>query len=649
MVAPLGVFFARRPGTRWGALLVCAALLRGPAALGAQDEAYLAELIGKSRQLRLAERGEWRKLLHYLPNLVLPGVHSLVDSPNFFNAADGKTNPQSELEATLAGFFSDLSETAERQNPQCAFIARRAWLDEQLGFDPKRMPQQPCTRFRQWRESLDPAGLTLIFASAYLNSPSSMYGHTLVRVDARDQDDRTRLLAYAISFQANTDETNGLAFALNGLFGGYPGTFSILPYYIKVREYSDLENRDIWEYELALTPVEVDRVLRHAWELGPAYFQYFFFDENCSYQLLGLLQVARPEMDLVGPFRGWALPTDTVRVVAEQPGLVRRTVYRPANATLIRRRVSLLSGEERALVRGLGLGRIAEEDAALAVLPAGRAAAVLEASHDYLMYRRALGRKDVPDPDALARRLLVARSRLDVPPQTPEVAAPEVRPEQGHGTARIGAGAGRRDGVNFQELRLRATYHGIMDPEEGYARGAQIEFFDSAFRRYESGSTRLESLTPIDIVSLAPRDDFFQPWSWKIAAGWTRVRVSDGGEPLIPSVDGGGGVAWATDDHRLFYAFADGSARAHHRLDEGYALGAGASVGALLDWSSRWRTHAYARGLRYFLGQRDTPTALGLEQRVTLGRDVALRLDLARNREMGHSFNVGSAAVLFYF
>ena len=630
-------------------LLVCAALLRGPAALGAQDETYLAELVGKSRQLRLAGRVEWHKLLHYLPNLVLPGVHSLVDSPNFFNAADGETNPQSELEATLASFFSDLSETGERQNPQCAFIARRAWLDEQLGFDPKRMPQQPCTRFRQWREALDPAGLTLILASAYLDSPSSMYGHTLVRVDARDQDDRTRLLAYTISFAANTDEKNGLAFAVNGLFGGYPGTFSILPYYIKVREYSDLENRDIWEYELALTPEETDRVLRHAWELGQTYFQYFFFDENCSYQLLALLQVARPEMDLVGPFRWWALPTDTVRVIAEEPGLVRRTVYRPANATLIRRRLSLLSGEERALARGLSLGRVPEEDPALAALPAERAAAVLEASHDYLTYRRALGKKDVPEADALARRLLVARSSLDVPPQTPEVAPPGVRPEQGHGTARAGAGAGRRDGVNFQELRLRATYHAIMDPEEGYARGGQIEFFDSAFRRYESGSIRLESLTPIDIVSLSPRDDFFQSWSWKIAAGWTRARASDGSEPLVASVNGGGGAAWAMGDHRLFYAFLDGSARVNHHFDEGYALGAGASAGALFDWGPRWRAHAYARGLRYFLGQQDTPWSWGLEQRFTLDRDVALRLDLGRNREMGRTFNAGSASVLFYF
>ena len=119
----------------------------------------------------------------------------------------------------------------------------------------------------------------------------------------------------------------------------FAGVFAMLPYYMKVREYSDLENRDLWEYELDFSPEEVERVLRHAWELLPAYFEYYFFDENCSYHLLALLQVARPELDLTAPFRLWALPVDTVRVLTSEPGLVRRIVYRPANSTIIAARI----------------------------------------------------------------------------------------------------------------------------------------------------------------------------------------------------------------------------------------------------------------------------------------------------------------------
>lgn len=286
----------------------------------AQGAPYLDELIGRSRELRLSESREWHRLMHYTSNLITPGVHGLADARRFYLAPDGKTNPQSELEATLASFFSDVQETDTKQNPQCAFIARYHWLDSRLSFDPVRMHRQPCRRFREWRETLNPLGVTLIFPTAYINNPSSMYGHTLLRIDAKDQDEKTRLLGYAINYAANTDETNGVAFAINGLFGGYPGTFSIMPYYLKVREYSDMENRDVWEYELNLSPEEVDRLLMHAWELGPIYFDYYFFDENCSYYLLELLEAARPDLDLTSKFRWWAIPSDTVREIVKQIG-----------------------------------------------------------------------------------------------------------------------------------------------------------------------------------------------------------------------------------------------------------------------------------------------------------------------------------------
>ncbi len=69
----------------------------------------------------------------------------------------------------------------------------------------------------------------------------------------------------------------------------------------------------------------------HVWELGPTRFDYYFFDENCAYHLLSLLEVARPGLQLTDRFRWWAIPSDTVRAVTDQPGLLKRVVYRPAS------------------------------------------------------------------------------------------------------------------------------------------------------------------------------------------------------------------------------------------------------------------------------------------------------------------------------
>jgi hypothetical protein len=614
----------------------------------AADDAYLAELVARSHALRLAERPEWRKLVHYEPDLIGSGLHGLLDNRAFYNSPEGKTRPQAELEATLASFFSEVEETPERQNPQCAFIARRTWLDGELRFDRRRLPLRDCPRFREWHAALNAQRLTLVFASAYLNNPSSMYGHTLLRIDARDQDERTRLLAYAVNSAATTDETNGLTFAIQGLLGGYPGTFSILPYYLKVREYSDMENRDLWEYELELAPQELERVLLHLWELLPAYYQYYFFDENCSYHLLGLLQVARPELELTAPFRWWALPVDTVRVVTAQPGLVARTVYRPANATIIAARLKNLSQEERSIAKNLSLGREPSSEA-LRGRAAERAAAVLETSYDYVNYRRATGRPDVADPARLARDLLVTRSRIEVPSQAPAI-DPGTRPDQGHRTSRAGLGIGKRGGQAFQELTLRPTYHDVIDADAGYVRGAQIEFFDTALRHYNDGATRVERFVPVDILSLAPRDDFFQPRSWRVAGGWRRSFLGDGSEPLVGFLDGGVGAAWSSRGGRsMFYGLGETAVRAHHNLEHGYGIGAGARLGALIDPAPRLRLHAYASGLNYFLGEADEPRALGLQNRFALGRDSALRLDLERRREAGRHFNSASLSLQLYF
>ena len=307
-----------------------------------------------------------------MPNLIAPGLHSLVDSREFFNAPDGKNDPRAELEATLRSFFSD----ARRQRRAAASAvplpgALRLARPPSSRFDPARLPRPECRRYRDWRAAVDAKQLTLVFASAYLNNPGSMYGHTLLRIDATDQDERTRILAYTLSFAAATDETNGLVFAVKGLFGGYAGVYSMLPYYVKVREYGDLENRDLWEYELDLSAEEIERVLRHAWEILPAYYEYYFFDENCSYHLLGLLQVARPELELTAPFRLWALPVDTVRALTEKSGLVRNIVYRPATSTIIAERLGRLRPEERRMARDLGLGTLHPGDGSLACPGAG--------------------------------------------------------------------------------------------------------------------------------------------------------------------------------------------------------------------------------------------------------------------------------------
>lgn len=616
-------------------LVLCLILLSMP--LFAQDNEYLQQLVQQAREQKLAQRTEWLNLLHFKSYPLKPGGRSLADDPAFFNALDGNSNPSNELEATLAAFFSDRQETDKQQNPQCSFIARYEWLKQELKFDPKRLPEQPCKRFNAWYDALNPHEVTLVFPAAYLNNPASMYGHTLLRIDAKDQNESTRLLAYSIGYAAATDETNGLTFAIKGLMGGYPGTYSIVPYYLKVREYNDIENRDVWEYRLTLTPIEIDRLLKHVWELGPVRFDYYFFDENCAYHLLSLLEVARPGLELTDRFRWWAIPSDTVRAVVEQPGLLRDATFRPSNATVIKQRMTQLDTQQQMLAKDMSDGKLLTDNEQIQHATPQQQAQLLELSYDYLSYLRA-SKGDTPEASKRSRNLLLARSRLDVADMTPGITPPATRPDQGHNTSRIGFGWGIKDNEHYQEIVVRPSYHDQNDPEGGYTRGAQIQFFNLALRHYENtGGMRVEEFVPIDIYSLSPSNDYFQTMSWKINAGWARKRFSEDNEPLVARMNGGAGRTWEVTPKEngaaAIYAFVDGTLEESSEYSRHYALGMGPALGVMGDVSDNWRVNAYVRVQRFALGELHTAAELKLDQRFSMGTQDAMRLDLTRKLE----------------
>lgn len=598
---------------------------------------YLDELISQARQLHLADSDEWHKLLHYKKfenglDYVRDngsGIVSEADSANFFNAKNGKYDSEAELEATLAAFFSTIKETDKQQNPQCAFIARYHWLKSKLKFDPQRLPEQRCDRFEQWYKAINPAQITLIFPAAYINNPSSMFGHTLLRVDMPHQDERTRLISYAINYAAETNESNGVIFAVKGLTGGYPGYFSIMPYYEKVKEYSDIENRDIWEYQLNFTPTEIRRLLEHSWELGPVRFDYYFFTKNCSYQLLTLFDVARPGLDLSDRFKGWAIPSDTVRVVLSEKGILKKAVYRPSSLTLLQHQLKQLDDTDQQLALELSQGSLALDDPALMAVPEERRAVILESAYDYLQYQFNTGKWE--RSTAAKRSLALLRKRSQIPLQntTPPLPSPGYRPDEGHDTARIALYQGTLDGEAFTDLYLRPAYHDLMDADAGYQRGAQINFFDIHFRHeYEQNRSILEAFTLVDIVSLSPKGRFFAPTSWRIRTGAERFPLPETGQrPLVFSIRGGGGPSYSLTDNQLVSFMMEGSFLASDELPKGYAPAVGPSIQWL--WgndSSRWKFQLSSRWQAYRNNLHMDEVEHQIQTNLALDKDLSLRL-----------------------
>ncbi|MBK9131572.1 MAG: DUF4105 domain-containing protein [Gammaproteobacteria bacterium] len=605
--------------------------LLSPATTRATEGDYRDQLIATAHEQRLQQRPEWIKLLHYKAGMVPGSYKSEVDATRFFFAPDGKTDPDAELVATLTAFFGPFPDAVDQRqfHPQCLFPARYQWLKQELNFDLARLPELHCRELEQWMTALDPEGVTVIFPAAYLNSPASMFGHTLLRIDGKGQNEHTRLLAYSVNFGADTGNDGGLAFAFRGLFGGYHGTYSVAPYYLKVREYSDMENRDIWEYQLDLTEAQTRTLLLHVWEMRGIWFDYFFFDENCSYHLLSIIETARPDLELTNRFGYWAIPSDTIRELNDA-GLVRDIVYRPSRRTVLGNRMAQLNLEQIADVKKLVHGQLTPQDSVVTGLPLELQVEVLELAHEYADYR---GDEDA----ALLHTLLEARSTLPV--ASPRISVQSgTRPDQGHDTGRGALTAGREAGHNYQELQLRPAYHDLLDPIPGYTRGAQIVFFDLTARHdSSSGTARLQSFMPVNIISLTPVSEIVTPMSWQFAFGLTRKQGQQSNR-MIAAINGGIGLSASLLRHGIAYALLTLSLDAGRELRNGYAAGAGGATGLLMEITPRWSLHLFAHGTGYTAGEAHGEKELGLEQRYTVGKSDTVRMAWSRERQLDGEF-----------
>ena len=590
---------------------------------------YLSQLLQQARQARLADEREWRLLLHYRSNL-FGGYTSEQDERGFFMSPNGQTDPDAELAATLTQFFSADLVGRSKQPAQCAFVARYAWLREQLSFDDKQLVPMVCERFERWFSGFEAQSVSLIFPSAFMNNPASMFGHTFLRIDQRGQTAQTRLLAYTINFAADVPPGSNLDYPVRGIFGGYRGYFSTIPYYLKVQEYRDIENRDIWEYRLNLTEPQIRRLLMHAWELGNASFDYYFFKENCSYHLLSLLEYADPSLHLTDQFLFWTVPADTVRLLAAQPGLVRDVAFRPSRVTLIRRKREYLSESEQGLVERLLRDASTAQSEELRSLSPARQVFVLDVASDYVRYT---GERD-EDLAAVSRernrQILTARSLLRIPSEDLVIRPFATQPELGHKTSRVSVGGGWRNNDTFEEVSVRAGYHDLLDPEPGYTPDAQIELGSISLRRYNrADQTRVERATLANVMSISPMDSLFHAPSWKLNIGMQTIK--HGTCDLCSNWNLSGGIGAATDTHLLrrevWFAFAEVEGNYSRAYEERHRVGGGASAGFYADFTERWRMLASGTYLRYALGETSDDLRWSVAQRYTVAQNLALRME----------------------
>lgn len=584
---------------------------------------YAAPHLDDQRLQHLANDPFWLSLGHYEAGK-LKGWRSYVSDAKFFLAKDGAHHPDAELKATVDALYAPAS--LGEKHAQCVYPARTRWLKDQLHLTD--LPAVDCVEFKQWFKDVAPHSAVMIFPAAYLNSPSSMFGHTLLRIDQADvQSNKTALLSYAINFGAYIEGSdNSILYAWKGLMGGYPGLFALVPYQEKLSEYRSLENRDLWEYRLNLTQAETERMVEHVWELKQIQFDYFFFDENCSYRLLELLQVARPGLRLTEQFPLTAIPTDTVKAVKDA-GLVEKIDYRPSRERELLERAKPLDSDEQQWVLKISDDQKQLQDPTFKALGKDRQALIIDAAYRLGRYRaNGLER----DSERSQRSFELLRAINQNPAPDLQIERPGL-PENGHESRTWQAGIGTRGDKAFAEYGLRMAYHDLNDNAEGFPLGAQIEILQMKLRQYEGNNWQLQQLDLATIRSLTPRNELLQPLSWQVTGGLERVPGKHDDETLVSHINGGAGGTWQLHDDML--GFALGTVRVEHNNDFSEFISPAAGFNTGLLWKNPLGNLSLeAKG--DFFTNGEVRRSISLNQQWEVSRNLGVRL--SAQREFSH-------------
>ncbi|MDB4409215.1 DUF4105 domain-containing protein [Gammaproteobacteria bacterium] len=623
-------------------LPVLASLLASTSAAATGNSSYIRQLVQRADDSKLWQHREWLNLGHYRQSKIFTSSYSsAVDDKRFFYSGNGETSPRAELNATLAALFSE--QPTGNEHALCRSPARYDWLKQHLQIDATRLPKPVCSDYIEWRSHIHAESVTLVFPTYQLNSPSSMFGHTLLRLDPADDENWSDWLSYAVNFGANiSKDDNSLFYAWKGLTGGYPGQFIVMPYYEKIKEYNRIEKRDIWEYRLNLQPAEVELLVTHLWELKDINFAYYFFTENCSYRLLELIEVARPGIELTDEFVITAIPADTIRSV-EDAGLVESTSFRPSQETVTKQMIADLPEDDYTLLEAFLEQPLDSQTAEFLSLDEARQQALLATSYKMLRLRQNRKPRD-PETASKSHQLLEQLSHY---PQAPDpVITPPVRPETGHLSKQLTLGALERDGHGYSELGMRMSYHDLEDNEAGYMRGAQINIIGMVLRRRNStGTVFLQSANFADVFSLTPRSRFFTPISWRVRGGVERV-YSDDKDRLVGHVSGGGGYAWPLLEDGTVYSLLTGRLEANSTFTHKLEPALGAAAGGL--YHSTIGTGRTEINAEKFTGG-EYRINFSLTQNLLLSRNNALQIKFKREWHNNKDFNEVGLSYNFFF
>lgn len=573
-----------------------------------------------AQELELSNDPHWLKLLHYSRN------SSDIKSGEFFISPEGSHDPQAELKATISGL-------KDSRELYCRFPARRAWL-EKRGI---HFPQYDCPDFEAYTRKNEIKSISLIFASGFLGNPASYFGHPLIKFNFKDERSPLDLLDLAINYGAFTpQDIDPVSYMVKGAFGGFDAGFTTVDFFFHKNNYSELELRDLWEYELNLNQEQRDEIVAHVWEMKQAKITYYFASDNCAYRVGELLEmVTGKSFNQRGlPF---AIPVSLFHKIHDY-GMVANIKLHPSRQTRLRGKVRTLNRNEYKALKEITSDISKTDEVLFKELSIEEKSRTLETAMDYFSYRQV--EDENPELKLAKRKVLQERVKLppsrnqwwEVPQRPPhEAQKPIMTQFSGFYSEKFGNGG---------SLRFRPAFYDLVSPDIARPLYSSLTVLDTEISVNEDRlwlkNLNILSIESLNLSKTGLRGD--GGYAWRVLIGADQVRL-DCNTCTVPKVEFGIGKAFEINDWLLIYAMIDPRLQTQFK-GSGY-LSLRPNLATLVTISDNLRIHA-AAGRRFHIDRnKKAENIYHIEARLGSQRSWDIRINFQEHIDRRYGVGVG--------
>lgn len=434
---------------------------------GVYSEAYVLD---EGLQISIAKSPEWQKLLHFT------GSKSQIHSQEFFVNINGNKDSLDELRSNIEIFKKD-------SDYACRFPARAEYLSDILKIEYKK-----CDQVELWKSDINAESVALVYVTQYVSNPASIFGHNYLLFQ---NSNRPVNLDVVFNNAAQVpEEVSTYDYVIKGMFGGFPTVYTKEPFYIKIQEYNNIENRDQWIYDLNLSKDQINQLLNHLWELANLKNEdYFFLNINCAFNIYNALAAISPELDFISENKLYVLPVETVKRVNH---INSKITYHPSiREKVVQRYRQLPNSDSKSIDEA-------------------------EIELELFEYKKSQngGQLSKEEQEAYNKKL-VERSKLGRRPQPFKYDVPEY-PHAAHPTWNVSLIRQKLETEMTNALSLAPFHHSLLQSEIGFLPHSEIIVFEVMLEQRENEPIYFKKFTFLKMSNFAEISSFDSQYSWQL-------------------------------------------------------------------------------------------------------------------------------------